>query len=179
VGRTGNQRWLQVRYEEQLAWVDAKLLDVSADLAQVPVVKRDDFPATPTPKPTRTPRPTHVPRIPRPILVEPRGGARFGDTVVRYKFTWIRRLEPDERISLHIRTEDGLQVFDWWVSEEDILNGGGAIHEEEGRIRYEVNSGFGRLPRGRLYWKVGVFLDAPDDKRQISPWSMERRILKR
>jgi len=74
-------------------------------------------------------------------------------------------------------TSDGSQIFDWWVSETDILNGGGAIHEEDDRVVFEVNSGFGSLPKGSIYWKVAVFLDTPDEKRQISPWSSQRRIV--
>lgn len=72
--------------------------------------------------------------------------------------------------------KDGSDYFDWWVSETDILNGGGAIHEQDDHVVYEVNSGFGSLPPGIAYWKVAVFLDTPEEKRQVSPWSGKRRI---
>jgi hypothetical protein len=109
-------------------------------------------------------------------LVEPRNGARFSDRV-RYKFTWIRRLEPDERVSIYVRTADRSDFFEWRASEADILGGGGAIHEQEDRVLYEVNSGFGSLPRGRVSWRVAIFYDTPDETRQVSPWSRERRIV--
>jgi hypothetical protein len=111
-------------------------------------------------------------------LIEPAGGAKFSDKV-RFKFSWFRRLQQDERISIYMWTADGSDYFDWWVSEADILNGGGAIHEQADRVVYEVNSGFGPLPAGKTYWKVAVFLDSPSEKSQVSPWSRRRRITKK
>jgi hypothetical protein len=155
--------------------LEAEQMEEVEVAAQVPVVRPQDGPPTPTPRPTRTPRP---PRIPRPFLLEPRGGARFPDTV-RFKFRWIRRLEAGERVSLYIRTLDRSDHFDWWMTETDILNAGGAIREENGYIIYELNSGFGHLPKGIHYWKIAIVLDTPEEKRLVSPYSMERRILRR
>jgi uncharacterized protein YgiM (DUF1202 family) len=175
VGRRGNGKWLQVSNNGQLAWVLAELLEVTDAADQVPVVR--DIPPTPTPRPTKTPKVKRT-RIPRPVLIEPAGGARFSDKV-RFKFSWFRRLQQDERVSIYMWTADGADYFDWWVSETDILNGGGSIHEQEDRVVYEVNSGFGPLPPGKAFWKVGVFLDTPDEKSQVSPWSRRRRITQR
>jgi hypothetical protein len=137
---------------------------------QVPVVK--DIPPTRTPRPTKTPKAT---RVPQPVLVEPASGARFSGKV-RFKFSWYRRLQQDERVSIYVWMADGSGYFDWWASETDIRNSGGAIHEQADGVVYEVNSGFGSLPAGKAYWKVAVFLDTPDEKRQVSPWSRQRRI---
>jgi hypothetical protein len=180
VGRTGDSKWLQVIHGGQLVWVQAELLATEDAVDQVPIVRPKDFPPTPTPAPTRPPRAgqTSYWGVPRPILLEPRNGARFGDKV-RFKFSWVRRLQEGERVSIYLRTSDDSEHFDWWVSEADILNGGGAIHQEPDRVVYEVNSGFGSLPQGRTYWKVAVCLDTPAEKRQISPWSRERRIVHR
>ena len=174
VGRTRNSRWLQVSKDGQVAWILAELLEATGAVDQAPVVT--DILPLPTPRPTRIPRPTRTPSVPQPVLIEPAGGARFSDKV-RFKFSWFRRLQQDERVALSVRTGDRSGQFDWWVSEADILNGGGAIHEEADRVVYEVNSGFGSLPPGRAFWRVAVFLDTPDEKRQVSPWSRERRIM--
>jgi uncharacterized protein YgiM (DUF1202 family) len=177
VGRSGDGRWLQVRYDGELVWVLATALEAVDAVEELPVVRRPNWPPTPTPRPTRTPRTTRAPRIPRPVLLEPRGGARFGrQSQVRFKFSWYRRLEPDERVALYVRTADRTQVFDWWASEADILGGGGAIHEEEDRVVYEINSGVGALPGRSVYWRVAIFLDTPEEQTQVSPWSRERRI---
>jgi hypothetical protein len=179
VGRTGNSAWLQVIHNEQLVWVQAKLLSVEGALDPVPVVRPKDFPPTPLPTPTRPRRAGQVGGgVPKPFLLEPRAGARFGEKV-RFKFSWTRRLQENERVSIYLRAGDDSATFDWWVSEADILNGGGAIHEEDDRVIYEVNSGFGPLPKGRTFWKVAIVLDTPDEKRLVSPYSRERRIVYR
>ena len=111
-----------------------------------------------------------------PVLIEPPPGAGFKDKV-RFKFTWFRRLRADERVSIYVRSADGSASFDWWVSEADLLAGGGAIYAQDDGFVYEVNSGIGPLPPGEAAWRVAIYLDTPSAKRQISPWSPERRII--
>jgi hypothetical protein len=175
VGRKKNGKWLQVNADGQLAWILAELLEATDAANQVPVVR--DFPPTPTAGPTRPPKATRTStRVPQPVLIEPASGAKFSDKV-RFKFSWFRRLQQDERASIYVWTADGSDRFDWWVSEADILNGGGAIHEQVDSVVYEVNSGFGALPPGKAFWQVAVYLDTPAEKRQVSPWSRKRRII--
>jgi hypothetical protein len=173
VGRTRNGKWLQVSSDGQLAWVLAELVETTATADQIAIVK--DMPPTPTPRPTRTPKPTRAPRVPRPILLEPDNRAKFKDRV-RFKFSWYRELEPNERVSLYLWASGVGQVSDWWASEADILNGGGAIHVEPDRVVYEINSGVGRFSARVVYWKVAIFYDTPEEKRQVSPWSRHRVI---
>ena len=117
-------------------------------------------------------------RLPRPIPVEPRAGAKFGvGSRVRYKFSWYRKIQENERVSIYVWMSDGSDAFEWRASEADILNGGGAIHEQADGILYEINSGFGQLSKGPAYWKVGIFVDTPTDNSQIGEWSRRRRIV--
>jgi hypothetical protein len=189
VARTGNDKWIQVNFEGQLAWVEAEMLETVDAVDELVVVKGKDYPPTPTPGPTTVRsvwvRPTRAPGgggqgsgyVPKPKLLEPRGGARFNNkTTVRFKFSWYRRLEPNERVSLYIVAASGPEAIDWWVSEEDILNGGGAIHEEEDRVVYEINSGFGSIPKGKAYWSIAIALDTLEEKRLISPRTRPRGI---
>lgn len=143
--------------------------------------------SSPDPLPTQTPVLTPIapalptmtpPPLPAPTLVEPPAGAVFEDKV-RFKFTWTRRLLPHEKFSLYIRSTHENAEFDWWVSEQDILHGGGAIHAVPGGFLYEVNSGLGRIPSGEAVWKVAVFDDRLEVKRPVCGWSEERGIVKR
>jgi hypothetical protein len=123
--------------------------------------------------PTRTATP-----LPAPVLLEPPAGAAF-ENRVRFKFSWYRRLLPYERFSIYVRSVHENAEFDWWASEQDILDGGGAIHAVLGAFAYEVNSGLGNIPPGEAFWRVTVVDDRPGVKRPVCPWSEERRIEKR
>lgn len=177
VGRTANGEWVQVSDDGRLAWVLAALAEVRAGADQVPVAA--DIPPTPTATLTLTPTatPTATP-VPAPVLIDPPSGASFGDKV-RFTFTWFRRLRPGERVSIYVRSANGVDEFDWWVSEADLLNSGGAIRAQGKEFVYEVNSGLGPLPPGEAFWRVSIFEDTPSAKRQVSPSSQERQIFKK
>jgi len=78
---------------------------------------------------------------------------------------------------LHIRSVEQSGEFAWGASREDILHGGGSIASVKEGVLYEINAGFGDLPRGRAVWKVAISLDTSTGQRQISPWSEERPIV--
>jgi hypothetical protein len=177
IGRTANGEWWQVSDGGRSAWVLASLAEAVAGGDRVPVIS--DIPPTPTatwtPRPSPTPSPTP---LPAPVLIEPPSGARYEDKV-RFKFSWFRRLRAEERVSIYVQLVDGSDSFDWWVSEADILAGGGAIYAQGDGFVYEVNSGIGPLTRGEAFWRVAIYFDAPTDKRPVSPPSEERQIYKK
>ena len=116
--------------------------------------------------------------LPAPVLLEPPAGAAFEDRV-RFKFSWYRRLLPHERFSIYVRSVHENAAFDWWASEQDILDGGGAIYAVPGAFVYEVNSGLGPIPSGEAFWRVVVYDDRPGVKRAVCPWSEGRGIVKK
>lgn len=138
--------------------------------------------ATPTPTaprasafvPSATPRPTTT-ALPAPKLVEPESGACFADKV-RLKFTWYRRLEEGESISIYVRSARLPAEFYWQVNEADAVYGGGAVHPVQGGYRFEVNSSLGLVPEGEAYWSVAIVGDATSPEGQVSPRSEERQI---
>jgi hypothetical protein len=136
-----------------------------------------NMPALPTK--TSPPRVLARPPVPAPVLKEPRAGAEmpFG-RVVRFKFVWSRELGPNERVMLYIRSIEHIGEFAWGASKEDILHGGGRIYNVEEGVLYEINAGFGNVPQGKAVWKVAIVLDTLTQKRQISPWSEERPIVR-
>jgi hypothetical protein len=99
------------------------------------------------------------------------------ERVVRFKFVWSRELEPNERVVLYIRSVEHSGEFAWSARREDILYGGGAISRMEEGVLYEINAGFGDVPRGKAVWRVAITLDTLTEERQISPWSEERPIV--
>jgi hypothetical protein len=129
--------------------------------------------------------------LPAPILFEPENGARFPDKV-RFKWIWNRRLGEDEKFALRLASIAGPEVFEWWVSEGGLLDGGGAIHPmpaqtivSEGKVyqvgdsfRFEINAGVRPLPPGAALWSVAVVGERPEKKWQISQRSEERLIYK-
>jgi hypothetical protein len=177
VARTADGEWIQVSIDGRLAWILALLAQAQTGADQVPVASQ--IPPTPTATATPSPTPTPTPTpLPAPVLVDPPSGASFGDKV-RFTFTWFRGLQHDERVSIYVRSADGVNQSDWWVSEADILAAGGAIRAQADGFVYEINSGLGSLPPGKAFWRVAIFRDTPSDKRQMSPWSQERQIHKR
>jgi hypothetical protein len=137
-----------------------------------------DMPMPPTK--ASTPRARPRPPVPAPVLKEPRAGAEMpSGRVVRFKFVWSRELGPNERVMLYIRSVEHAGEFAWGASREDILNGGGSISSVNEGVLYEINSGFGSVPNGRAVWRVAIILDTLTEKRQISPWSEERPIVKK
>jgi hypothetical protein len=177
VGRTVNNEYWLVSVGGSQAWLLASLAEASAGAEQAPVVRA--LPPTPTASPTAsaTPRPTPT-SLPVPILVEPPWGAQFEDKV-RFKFTWYRRLLPHEKFSIYVQSAHEGAEFDWWVSERDLLDGGGAIYAVPGGFLYEVNSGLGDIPNGEAVWRVAAFDDRPGVKRPVCGWSEGRGIVKR
>jgi hypothetical protein len=172
---------LQVRHAGETAWVLASLGEPQAGADQVPVVR--DIPPAPTIMPTVASTPTLTPTLtptplPAPVLLEPPAGAVFEDKV-RFKFSWYRRLLPNERFSIYVRSVHENAESDWWVSEQDILDGGGAIHAVPGAFVYEVNSGLAGIPSGEAFWRVAVYEDRPEVKQAVCPWSEERPIEKK
>jgi hypothetical protein len=160
--------------------------------------------ATSTPWPTHTPAPTETPTptfttqvetirppaatptptpnlVPAPVLLEPESGARFANAV-RFKWYWYRRLE----------SMVSPEPFEWWVTEEGLLNSGGAIHPMAAQTivsggvaypvpdgyRFEINGGLGPIPPGQALWSIMVVGETPERKWQISERSEERLIVK-
>jgi hypothetical protein len=135
-----------------------------------------------------TPVPT---LLPAPILLEPESGARFPDRV-RLKWVWYRRLGENEKFSIHVASNEGPEQFDWWVTEEGLVDSGGAIYPVRDKLiisggivyqvkdayRFEINSGLGPLPPGAALWRVAVVGETPSEKWQISQWSEERLIFR-
>jgi hypothetical protein len=107
--------------------------------------------------------------------VEPESGARFPHEV-RLKWIWYRRLESQEKFAIHWEPVAGPLMGDWWVSEDGILGGGGAIHTVGEGFLFEVNFGIGSYPRGEAFWCVAVFDER--GKAQIGQWSGRRQIFK-
>ena len=101
------------------------------------------------------------------------------ERVVRFKFVWSRELRTRERVALHIRSTERPGEFVWSASKADILHGGGSISNVQGGVLYEINAGFGSVPAGKAAWQVAIVLDTPSVKRQISPWSEARPIVRR
>jgi uncharacterized protein YraI len=177
IERSSNGEWLHVGAGGRAVWILASLVEIQAGAGSIPIAR--DIPPTPTA--TLTTPPTATPTatlLPAPVLIDPPAGASFGDRV-RFKFSWFRRLRHDERVSIYLRSANGLDQFDWWVSEADILAGGGAIHAQGDGYVYEVNSGLGSLPPGKAFWRIAVFVDTPAEKRQVSPGSAERPIVRK
>lgn len=170
VGRTSKSDWWQVNYNGEIVWVLAELVNVPHGADAVPVAL--SVPATPTFTPTPTPTP-----LPAPVLVEPDSGASFVDKV-RFKFTWDRRLQSDEKFSIYAQSVDGSKSSDWWVGEDDIIAGGGSIYELEDGVRYEVESGIGTLPQGEAFWKVAAYPFPPPENYKVN-WSEARQIFKK
>ena len=118
--------------------------------------------------------PTPTP-LPAPVLVEPEEGASFADNA-RFKFIWYRRLEPNERFSIQIQAVGHPPEYDWWPGEQDILEGGGAIHPTKGGYLYEVNVRLRPVSLGEAHWRVAVMGEQGPQRWQVSPWSAERQI---
>jgi len=171
---------------------------------------------TATPRPTRTPRPTSTPTLtptvtPRagsvrfptvtptpapmllsaPILLEPESGARFTGKV-RFKWYWYRRLGDNEKFSVRLASSTGPEPFEWWVTEEGLVNSGGAIYPMAAQTlvsggevvqvpdgyRFEINGGLDPIPLGTARWSITVVGETPARKWQISHRSEERLIHK-
>ncbi len=133
--------------------------------------------STSAPAPTPTLTPTSTPTLlPAPLLIEPEDGASF-PVEVRLKWGWFRRLEDDEKFAVRWEPVGGQATNDWWVSEDGIIGGGGAIIEVEGRgYIFEVNFGLGSYPGGEAQWSVAIFGEIQTEKWQISEWSEKRLI---
>lgn len=130
-------------------------------------------PPTPTFTPASTPTPS---LLPGPLLLEPESGATFAQEV-RLKWGWGRRLQSVEKFAVRWEPTSGQEVDDWWVNEEGLLGGGGAIIPIEGRgFVFEVNFGLALYPSGEAYWSVAIFGETETDKWQISEWSEKRLI---
>jgi hypothetical protein len=134
-------------------------------------------PSAPPPTSTFTPAPPPTPQAPPPpTLFEPESGAKF-PKVVRLKWIWSRRLEDFERFSVRWQPVAGQELSDWWITEADILNNGGAIGETEGGYLFEVNLGLQEYPGGEALWSVAVYGEKSAEERwQISEWSEQRQI---
>lgn len=123
---------------------------------------------TPTSPPASTPTPS---LLPGPLLLEPEIGASFL-TETRLKWGWLRRLESHEKFAVRWEPASGQETEDWWVNEDGILGGGGAIILVEGRgYVFEVNFGLDSYPGGEAYWSVAIFGETESNKWQISDWS--------
>jgi hypothetical protein len=155
---------------------------------------------TPTLAPTDTPRPqgievpivtpTPVPALaPAAVLIEPESGARFAGRV-RFKWYWHRRLGDYEKFSLRLASTTSTDQFEWWLTEEELLAGGGAIHPMPAQTlviegtayqvsegyRFEVNAGVGPISLGTARWSIAVVGETSSRKWQISQRSEERLI---
>jgi len=96
------------------------------------------------------------------------------------------------KFSIHLRSSNGPEQFDWWVTEDGLVDSGGAIFPVEGQLivsggtvyrvengyRFEVNSGLGPIPPGEASWRVSVVGEMSSKKWQISHWSEERLIVR-
>jgi hypothetical protein len=100
------------------------------------------------------------------------------DRVVRFKFVWSRELGPNERVVLYIRSIAHTGEMIWSASQADILYGGGRIYDVDEGVLYEINAGFGNVPPGQALWQAAIIAEAPTVKRQISPWSEARLIVR-
>lgn len=135
----------------------------------------------PIPTPTRpVPTPTSTPirrLLSAPVLVEPESGAVIPPNEVRLKWTWYRRLEGQEKFAIRWEVVTGPPVGDWWVDENGILGGWGAIDPAGNGYKFEANFGIGSYPPGEAYWSVAIFDEASG--MQISQWSERRPIFKK
>jgi len=148
----------------------AAMVTPTATLTGVPPTATPTSAAAPTPTrlPTSTPTPS---LLPGPLLLEPEVGASF-PTEVRLKWGWMRRLESYEKFAVRWEPASGQETEDWWVNEDGILSGGGAIIPVEGRgYVFEVNFGLEPYPGGEAYWSVAIFGETESSKWQISDWS--------
>jgi hypothetical protein len=140
--------------------------------------------------PTVTPTPTPV-LLSAPILLEPESGARFAGKV-RFKWYWFRRLGENEKFSVRLASFVNSEQFEWWVTEEGLLDSGGAIQPIPAQTlvsagkavqvpdgyRFEINSGVGPIPVGPASWSITVVGETPARKWQISQRSEQRLIYK-
>jgi AAA domain-containing protein len=154
---------------------------------RVPVSTDTPVPAsTPTATASSTvtlaPTPTVFPTpflLDAPVLLEPESEARYaaGD-VVRLKFFWVRRLEAGERVSILLTSHvDPAARPNWWASEQEILDGGGAIQSAEEGYRFEINYRLDGVPVGDASWQIAIMRIVPVGA-QVSAWSEARPIVR-
>jgi hypothetical protein len=124
-------------------------------------------------------------------LLEPEPGARFADDV-RFKWYWYRRLGANEKFALRLESIGSPDQFEWWVTEEGLVNSGGDIYPMAAQTivsggasypvpdgyRFEINAGVGPIPPGSALWSITVVGETPERKWQISERSEERPIFK-
>jgi hypothetical protein len=139
--------WLKVIAPgRQEGWVACSLLQVSVDMAGVPVIQA---PSTPTPMYTPTPTETPTPELlPAPILTEPENGASFIGPVL-LKWQWDKPRAPDELFSVRVYREGETEP---------------CHHAQARDTQY-----WGDLTRcnaGKHYWSVALVRD-------LAPWLPE------
>lgn len=113
------------------------------------------------------------------MLYEPESGSSFPKEV-RLKWIWSRRLGEYEKFTVRWQPVSGADLGVWWVDENGIIGGGGAIHPVDNGFLFEVNFGLDRYPEGEAYWSVAVFAEkSVEEKWQVSEWSENRQIFHR